>query len=336
MAVLYLASDEEGAGKTTLCATLARRMEQGGRKTAIFKPVAGEGLGADSDTDVQSFHKLLDQRAEGWPIDLPKRGLTAKPLREIRAAFDRVSEGADHVLVEGSCALSLEQTGELADSLDARVLVVFRYRPDLSASEFKRWEAVGNSLLGFVINGLTLHLGTEARTRLLPSLESEGLVCFGVIPEDRRLLGVSVRQLAKHLDGRFVACEEKADTLVDHLMVGGMGMDPCELYLGERSNKAVIVRGDRPDVQMPALNSLTSCMVLTKGIEPIEYVKYEAEQEEVSLMVVETDTLDTMEALNSLMASARFDHPLKLRRYIELLEQNVDLPGLFGGLGLEE
>ena len=36
------------------------------------------------------------------------------------------------------------------------------------------------------------------------------------------------------------------------------------------------------------------------------------------------------------MASARFDHPLKLRRYIELLEQNVDLPGLFGGLGLEE
>ena len=268
MAVLYLASDTEGAGKTTLCASLVHRMEQGGSKAAVFKPVAGEGLGADSDPDVQSFHKLLDQRAEGWPIDLPKSGLTAKPLREIRAAFDRVSEGADHVLVEGSCALSLEQTGQLADSLDARVLVVFRYRPDLSASEFKRWEAVGNSLLGFVINGLSLYLGTEARTRLLPSLESEGLVCFGVIPEDRRLLGVSVRQLAKHLDGRFVACEEKADTLVEHLMVGGMGMDPGELYFGERSGKAVIVRGDRPDVERGESASRGTCPTDPRGMAP--------------------------------------------------------------------
>jgi len=336
MAVLYLASDQEGAGKTALCASLAHRMEQAGRKAAVFKPVAGEGLGADSDPDVASFHKLLDQRAEGWPIDLPKRGLTAKPLGEIRAAFDRVSEGADLILVEGSCALSLDQTGELANSLDAKVLVVSRYRRDLSASDLKRWEAVGNSLIGFVINGLSPYLGTEASTILLPSLEAEGLVCFGVIPEDRRLLGVSVRQLAEHLDGRFVACEEKADTLVEHLMVGGMGMDPGELYFGERSDKAVIVRGDRPDVQMPALNSLTSCMVLTKGIEPIEYVKYEAEQEEVALMVVQTDTLDTMEALNSLMGRARFDHPLKLSRYGELVGQHVDLPALFGVLGLEE
>ena len=55
-------------------------------------------------------------------------------------------------------------------------------------------------------------------------------------------------------------------------------------------NKAVIVRGDRPDLQMAALNTSTACIVLTKGVEPIEYVRYEAEQEEVSLIVVETDT----------------------------------------------
>jgi hypothetical protein len=128
--------------------------------------------------------------------------------------------------------------------------------------------------------------------------------------------------------------EDASDGLVEHLMVGGRGMDPGEHYFGVRDSKAVIVRGDRPDVQMAALTTSTACMVMTKGIEPIEYVQYEAREEGVPVIVVETDTIETMEALNGLMDSARFDHPLKLARYSELADEHIDLPALYGALDI--
>jgi len=335
MAVLYVASEDEGAGKTALCATLARLVADQGRRAAVFKPLSGEGLAQDSDPDVAVYEKLLGQAAEGWPLAASDRRLDADFLGRIESVLADVSAGADVVIIEGSSALSRERTERLARALGASVVLVARYEHDLSAGGLSGWkQQMGELLAGVLINGLTVHMGHEARTHLMPAVESEGLTSFGLVPEDRRLLGVSVRQLADHLGGRFIVCEEKADALVEHVMVGGMGMDPGEYYFIERENKAVISRGDRPDIHMSALATPTACLVLTKGIEPIEYVKYEAEQEEVSVMVVETDTLETMGAVDSLIDRARFDHPLKLERYGELLKQHGDLPGLLGLLGI--
>ena len=337
MPVLYVVSDQEGAGKTAMCATLAREFGQGDRKVTVIKPVATQGSAVASDADAGIYRDLLDQPTDGWPVDLQTSGLTREALENIREAFHQASQGADVVVAEGSCGLSAEDTQRVAEALDARVLVVARYRRDLSASDLKLWrDQLAGRLIGLVVNGLTRYLGTEARNRLMPSMESEGMPILGVIPEDRRLLGVTVGQLAQHLKGRFVVGDEGTNGgIVEHLMVGGLGMDPGEQYFGLNNNKAVIVRGDRPDLQMAALNTPTACMVLTKGIDPIEYVKYEAEQEEVPVLVVETDTLETMEAVTTLMDSARFDHSLKLDRFGELLAQHLDLSALYNGLGLE-
>ena len=335
MPVLYVASDEEGAGKTALCATLARLTAEQGRRSVVFKPLPGEGREQGSDPDGAIYRSLLGQTTEGWPLATSNGDLGADLLGRIETVFVGVSAGADAVIIEGSSALSREETKRLANALDARVLVIARYRHDLSADGLTGWKRqMGELLAGVLVNGCTLYKGHEASSELLPSIEANGMTSFGLVPEDRRLLGVTVRQLSDHLDGRFVACEEKADALVEHLMVGGMGMDPGEYYFEQRENKAVIARGDRPDIHMSALTTPTACMVLTKGVEPIEYVKYEAEQEEVSVIVVETDTLETMGAVDSLIDRARFDHPLKLERYGELLEEHADLPGLLGLLGI--
>jgi hypothetical protein len=333
MIVLYVASDQEGVGKTATCAALARKLRQQGRSVAIFKPLAGSGVGPDSDADV--YQRLLNQKVDVSPFDAVEGRLGAGLLNRVKSAFGPVAKGMDVVLVEGSCGLSVEQSSQLVEALDARALVVVRHRRELSASDLKPWQGqLGERLAGFVVNGLPRYLGTETRTKLLPSLDAEGLRCFGVIPEDRLLLGVSVRQLAEHLRGRFIVCEEKADALVAHFLVGGWTLDEGRLYFGLREDKAAIIRGDRPDMQMAALATPTACLVCTCGIEPIEYVRYEAEQEEVSVLVVEADTLAAMSALNTLMDSARFDHPRKLSRFGELLEQHVDMAALFREMGL--
>ena len=56
---------------------------------------------------------------------------------------------------------------------------------------------------------------------------------------------------------------------------------------------------------------------------------------EIRFILVESDTLDAMEALGSAADKARFDHHRKLTRFTELLEQHINLPALFQSLGLE-
>ena len=333
MVVVYVVSEQDGAGKTALTAALAHVLRGQGQRATALKPIASES----ADPDPEIYRVLLGQEADSRPLELPGEGLTPQVMEEVSSQVAQVSKEADVVLVEGSGRLSAEDSAQLAEALSAKVLVVSRYDPGLEAAQLTHWrEELGERLAGFVINGLTRYMGTDARTSLLPSMEREGLVSFGLIPEDRRLLGATVRQVAEHLEGRFTTCEEKADRLVEHFMVGGMGMDPGELYFGSREDKAVIVRGDRPDLQMSALGTPTACMVLTKGIDPIEYVTYEAEQEEVSIMVVPTDTLATMDSLKTLMDGSRFDHPAKLSRFAELVTDHIDLPALFDALGVTD
>lgn len=111
-------------------------------------------------------------------------------------------------------------------------------------------------------------------------------------------------------------------------------MDNGVSYFELKGNKATVVRGDRPDIQMAALKTPTTCMVLTKGIEPIEYVLNEAEAEEIPLILTESATLDVMEAFGSAMNVARFDHPSKLARFEELLSQHIDVEAITADLGL--
>ena len=336
MPYLYVASDREGAGKTALCASLARILAGRGKSVRVVKPIAAEGLASDSDGDAGVYADLLDQPVEGRPLDSPNGQLGAELLERVRSVCQEASGGVDLVLIEGSCALGPEGSRSVVESLDARVLLVARYSHETTAAQLAEWaRPFDGRLVGVVVNGLTRYRGVDAKTRLIPEIESHGLTPLGVLPEERRLLGVTVRQLAEHLDGRVIVCQEKSDALVEHLMVGSMGMDPGEFYFGVRDDKAVIVRGDRPDLQFAALSTDTRCLVLTKGIEPIEYVTHEAELEEVPVMVVEADTLGTMDALNTLAEGARFDHPAKLERFAELVEQHLDLPALFGALGLD-
>ena len=334
MAVLYVASDQPGAGKTAFCVALAAELKAQGKRASVFKPLhAADQSGADPDAT--TFQTLLGQSAADWPFAPLKSGLTPKLLGNIKSAFESAARGQDLLLVEGAHDISDKVAAELVDLMDARVLVLARHGPDIEASDLAKWrELFGEQLLGYVINGLTRYQGSDADTRLLPAMSEAGLSSLGVIPEDRRLMAVNVGELASHLDGRFIVGEDSTDKLVEHIMVGGLGLDNGVAYFGLKENKGVVIRGDRPDIQMAALQTPTACMVLTQGVEPIEYVRYEAEEEEVPIIVVEPDTLSTMAALNTVLDGARLDHPAKLERFTELLREHVDLPAIYAGLGL--
>ena len=160
---------------------------------------------------------------------------------------------------------------------------------------------------------------------------------LGAIPENRTLLSLTVNEIAEILGAEFYSGQEYGDTLVENFMVGGFGMDPGQYVFNTKYKKAVIVRGDRPDVQMSALETPMSCFIMTNAIEPIEYVKYESEEEKVPILIVQENTLDTMNAVDKLTNYAQFNHPEKLEEAKTLIIENLKVEEIvtnFGQLSL--
>ena len=326
MSILYVVSDRQGAGKTALCASLAYLLRAQGKTATAFKSVAD---GA-SDSDAAIYAALLGAATPPPP--------DANAVDAIAAAAQRLQADNEIVIAEASNSLTTAQSQRIAEALDARVLALVNFDAALSAADVAAVAApFGERLIGYAVNNLTQYMRTQAQAELVPAIaaaHTPPAAVFGLIPEDRRLLGVTVSQLAAHLEGEFVQDEGDAECLVEYLMVGGMSLDPGEYYYGIHDNRAAIVRGDRPDLQMSALSApgRTACLVATNGIAPIEYVRYEAEQEETPIIMVATDTLDTMDRLDTLIDGSRFDHPRKLERFAALLTEHLDLPRLIAAI----
>ena len=343
MTVLYIAGHQAGAGKTALAAALALDVMQMGHSAVVLKPlrVAGDGR-RDLDGDSGFYKQLVpgNPQPEGWPLTVTPDQLATSP-----GALDGISERvklagaeADVTIVEGLDGLGpgspeAVASAALSEELGARVIVAVRHDPAVGPDELGgARQTFGESLLGLVLNGVARYRGHEVSASLLPALEAAESPVLGVIPEDRVMLSPSVRDVAAHLDGEFRLQEERADELVESVMIGGFFLDPGDYVFSRREHKAVLVRADRPDLQMAALRTSTACLVLTGGQNPIQYVTYHAEQEEVPLVLVQCETLEAMERLHTVGERVTVHHARKARRFRELLERHCDVSALRGAL----
>ena len=334
MATLYVASDRPRAGRTALCVTLAQRLRQDGRQVAAFKPFRSSAGDSDPDAAILAAAAGATAPGDAWPIAVSQD--TTPDVERAMTAFGEATADADVTIVEGLSGFNGatgEASSRLAREMDATVIAVIAYREGIGLEEARAARQLfGDRLAGVVINGVTRYKSREASEQLAPRFQAANARVLATIPEDRRLLGVTAGQIAEHLGGRFLDWEEKRDNFVEHYLIGGMVLDWGVLYFQRFENKAVIVRGNRPDLQMAALRTPTSCIVLTGGHPPIQYVSYEAGEEEVPLIQVETDTLETAAALESLQERSQFDHPLKHEQFRELMSRHADWDALLGAL----
>ncbi len=108
---------------------------------------------------------------------------------------------------------------------------------------------------------------------------------------------ITVGSIAQCINGELLNSPEKTGEVIESFMVGAMCVDPSPLYFGIKPNKAVITRGDRPDIQLGALETSTKCIVVTGGTKPVSSVLQRAEQQEIPMLLVEKDTLTILKQL---------------------------------------
>ena len=334
MAVLCVTSLTQGEGKTALSSGLARLLTGQGRAVRAFNPLR---VTDDEGRDSAFLSSLTGATPPAdWPLTVSDGSLTKDAAQAISGAtspdYDTIIE-APALLDEGTDAAPLVQS--LADALDARVLLVARYSPDLTAEQIMEAAGgFGDRLAGVVLNRVFKYRAQDAQARLAEGLQAKDIPVLALLPEDRRLQAVTVDRIAEHLNGEYFLGQDKKDQLFDNVLIGGIVLDNGVEYFGINHTKAVLVRADRPDIQMAALQTPTRCLVLTGGHRPIQYIEHEAREEEVPVILVQQGTLEASRQLDTLFDGASVHHPDKADAFADLLQSHAGLEALGQAIGV--
>lgn len=348
MTNLYMVAWEQGGGKTALCVGIGRHLQSKNKRVGYLKPVALTAVevspGVDKDARFVHLALSLEEPVEALcPFYLSSKALEAElaekdfPNKLLRA-YSAVAKDKDVVLLEGLGALGrdnglLQASCQMADILNAKVIILIPYSTDfqwgrinLSAGRFDQ------RLLGVVINRVPQGKMESIRTEVVTLFRKEGVKVLGVLPEERLLFGVSVAELAEHLQAKVLCCHESLGELVENLMIGALSVDPGVAYFSRKVNKAVITRGERPDIQLAALATSTRCLILSEGMSPIPQVLHWAEDKGTPILLVKEDTLSTVAKIEETFLQARFRQQKKQGRLAQILEQHFDFDTLYQSL----
>ena len=330
MAALYVTSSEKGSGKTAICAGLGKQLIVRGRKVGFFKPVtATAGSTATGDTDAQFMKEILSLSE---PTDLlrPIISTGSNLNASIKEAYAKAAQSKDIVIIEGSAEQYLI-SHQIAAALNAKVIIVETYSKELSAENYKRF---GQSLLGVVLNKVPKSRMEQALAETASRLAKAGINLLGVLPEDRSLIALTVGELAESIQGEILNDTAKSSELIENIMLGALGLDPGPDYFGLKANKAVVIKTERPDLAIAALQTSSRCLVLAGSAKPNPMVLNTAKDKNTPVIITKDSVAATVAKIEDAVVKTRFNQLNKLPRLAEIIEQHLNIQKLYQGLGV--
>lgn len=353
MATLYVASTETFVGKSATCIGLLDRARRDGLNIGYMKPVSvsvtrTEDAVLDEDAAFIREHFGLNEPLDRLApilvtqsaIDQIMRGQGQDSSKKLRDAYVQVSRDKDFVVLEGANhwaegSLVDLSADEVSDMLQAPVLLITRYRTPLAVDAVLAVQRyLGDRLLGVLINQIEEPQLDFVRSRVVPFLEKKGIPVFATLAQDAKLGGLTVEDLLDNLGGQYIGNADLQNKIIEHLAIGAMGADAALSHFRRRANKAVFTGGDRTDLQLAALETSTSVLVLTGNIRPSPLVIDRAEDRGVPLILLPDDTLTAVERAEGIFGRIRFKQAAKVERYTKLLDEGFDYKRLYESLGM--
>ena len=351
MNTLLITATEESTGKTAIALALATIANDRGQSVGYMKPKGTRlqsNVGKTLDEDPMLARELLDIDAEMHElepivysptfIDGAIRGQEdPDELRQqVTTQFDSLADDRETMIVEGGGSLSTGgivglTDGEIADLLDARVVLVTDYeQPGDIDGLLAAADDLGDNLAGVVFNRISDTAFEELDSDVIPFLESKGIEVFGAVPQDQELAGVTIADLADEL-GADTLTDTPTDAYVERFLVGAMGGDEALRYFRRARDAAVITGGDRSDIHTAALEaSGVKCLILTGGHRPSSAVLGKAAEAGTPILQINTDTLTAVERAESVVRSGRTRDQQTVETMAGLLTERVDIEALIG------
>jgi BioD-like phosphotransacetylase family protein len=260
-------------------------------------------------------------------------------LADINQAYNRLAEDRDLMLVAGSGSMHAGRYCQVdgvtvSQSLGSKVVVIDRFQKELQYDFLLVLkEMLGDDLAGVILNAVPASFMEELRYQITPFLESKGVKMLGVLPQDPVLGSIKVRDLAGRIDGKQLEPGGE-DRIVENFLIGTMQVENFLTHFKKTRNAAVIVGGDRSDVQLVALEGNCACLVLTGNLYPNDIIQTRAEVLEIPLIMVREDTYTVAKKMEHVIATHKLRDEVKYKEAAQLVGNRLDMEHLRQVLGV--
>ena len=352
---LYIGSTSGFAGKNLVAMALGVMLKEQGYTVGYMKPVGTlpsqpeKTMGDEDAFFVQDVLGLTDDLELVTPV-LVTHELRVQAFAEgcpdwmgkIIKAYDILSKDKDIVIICGSGSFLhagkyCDVAGlDVAQTLEAKVVLIDRFFKEfyydylISAKEL-----LGEAMLGVIFNAVPDSRVSEVTDQLEPLLNRRGINMLGAIPEDHLLNAIRVYDLAQRLNGKIISVPAKRDVMVENFLIGTMQVENFMNHFKKKKNSAVIVGGDRSDLQLVALEGKCSCLILTGNLYPNDIILTRSEVLEVPIIVVRDDTYTVAKTMENILESSKLRDPVKVKHGANLLNSIIDFSTIKKGLGLD-
>ncbi|MBM3211415.1 phosphotransacetylase family protein, partial [Candidatus Poribacteria bacterium] len=348
MKTLFITSVCDYCGKTLVSLGLSKRLQTDGLKVGYMKSLGrypttiGSKL-MDSDAALMyDVLKLEDPPELVSPALMTQdnlaqayEGVDLKIAEKIAQAHKEISKDKDIVIVGGAGKYSEGKllgasAKELVPLLDAKAIIVTNCEREVFVDDVLMVKDIlGDNVAGVVINQVEFPKLDYIERRVVPFLTKIGVNILGILFTDSILMSVTIRELAETLGAEVLCCEDRLDDLVEKFSVGAMNIEGAVKYFRKVRSKAVITGGDRPDIQLAALQTDTKCLILTGNLYPNEIIIARAEEQRVPVLLVQKDTITIVQQVEDIMSSLRIRDRRKIDRAIQIIDEKMDIPLLY-------
>jgi len=327
---LFVAATRQDQGKTTISLGLLAAFEEMTPPVGFIKPVGQRYVEVDGvrvDEDVALMRAVFKHEvglADMSPVTVGRsftRDYILHPNRQalvdrVRAAFERVAEGKNAVVIEGTGHAGVGScfdmsNAEVAKLLGAKVIIVTEGgiggpidEVMLNASVFHEH---GVELLGVILNKVRPEKLDSVATFVEEGLGRKGIELLGVIPHETILSNPTMNQILNEVGGDLLNGDRYLANEIETVIVGAMTAHRALDYIYH--NSLLITPGDRDDLILAAMSSyavgedkanFVAGMLLTGGVRPHENIVRLLRRTNIPVVLVKGDSYSVAAAVNNL------------------------------------
>ena len=318
--IIYFYSNKKKAGKSLILSAFSLLLSNKKIKNIAIKPIFNNSSKDDINTQ-SHLNNILGQKTT-----FESRSLTdiksKKEISNLMSEIKNLDKKYKIVLVEVDHELKSNITKEFNDKNTKSILInEFSTRINTkSINEIK-------NLNGIIYNKIPKYRSTYIKANIEPKLSKQNLNILAEIPEIRTLSAITVNQIKNYLNGEYVV-QTNENTLIENFLIGTPAMDSGKEYYSSQTKPAVIARADRPDIQMAAIYQDVNCLIVTGDSIPADYSIYEAQEREIPIIAVKSNTIETANNINKILDISNPYHNQKIEKLSELISDQIDIKQL--------
>ncbi|HYA11616.1 MAG TPA: phosphotransacetylase family protein [Thermodesulfovibrionales bacterium] len=353
MISLYVGSTSGYSGKSLVTMGLGLKFKKDGLRVGYIKPVGILPIKIEnilSDKDAWFIYRALELKdpiSELCPVVMTQE-LSVKAYQKdikglmgkIEKSYEQLSGNKDIMIVGGSGSIYswsiLGVSGlKVIRRLNAKAVIVVKYEGEYCVDYILQAKKdLDDHFIGVIFNKVTHEYKQGVEDYIVPFLKRRGVDIIGILPHDPLVGSITVEELTEMLGGKVLCCHDKLSNLIERFLIGAMQVDRATEYFKRTKNNAVIVGGDRADIQLSAIESGTECLVLTGELYPSEIIIARAEQKDIPIIVVRDDTYAVAKKLEKLSVRLRLRDKAKVSHGMDLVMESVNFPLLYKKLGV--